>query len=305
MNGIFVNGSYGVEECGVHQYGTALFSILKDSDKISWNYIEPKSFEQLKSFYTEGDFILYNWQSGQGGFLIDSPFSSLGKQALVFHDCIVNDRFDAVLFSDPTMKDSGKWRSIGRPIPIYTPQRNSVFSSEFPNPVVGVHGFIGAWADQVVHRVMQEFEVATVRLSLPYAAYGDSHGVAARTMAQRCQSMVSNSGIVLTISHDFMPKAELIEWLHANDLNCYIRPADMQWRGVSSAPDSAIAAKKPMAINKCNAFRHLHNLNPSICVEDVSLWDIIGNGLSPFVQLYSDWSPERIREQVEVVMFSL
>jgi len=295
MNAIFVNGSYGVEQCGVHQYGTALFSILKDSEKINWNYIEPKSFDQLKSFYTPGDLILYNWQSGQGGFLIDAPFDGLGKQALVFHDCIVNERFDAILFSDPTMTSHGKWHSIGRPIPTYNPKVNVVFSDDFPKPIIGVHGFMGAWADQVVHRVMKEFEVATIRLSLPYAAYGDSHGISARMLSERCKSMVSNSGIVLTISHDFLPKNELIEWLHSNDLNCYIRPADMQWRGVSSAPDSAIAARKPIAINKCNAFTHLHKLNPSICVEDNYLGYIIGYGMSPFVPLFSEWSPERIR----------
>jgi len=307
MNCLFVNG-YGEQACGVVAYGKSLYDNLKDSTNIRWNYCEPPTPGALRAMSTmpTPDVTVFNYQSGQGGFLADAPFPFLKKQVLVFHDCQVDEaRWDAILFSDPTMNPRGKWHKIGRPIPQYKPKGLHPINPELPRPIVGVHGFIGAWADQVVHRVMQEFETATVTLSLPFAKYSDSTGAAAMAMADRCRNMVAGSGIRLFVSHDFKPQWELVEWLHSNDLNCYIRPPEMNWRGVSSAPDCALAARRPLAINKCSSFRHLHHLSPSICVEDFSLMEIIGNGLSPLVKLYSDWSPENIRQDVEKVLFGL
>lgn len=307
MNALFVNGTTE-PQCGVNQFGKNLYDILKDSTRFRWSYHEAETTGGLRSVSSmpTPDVVLYNWQSGQGGILNDAPFEWLRcKQALVYHDNDINDRWDAVLFADPTFTPYGKWHVIGRPLPMFKPSeldRDVLLTS----PIVGVHGFIGAFADQVVYRVMQEFENATVRLSLPFAKYGDSSGALAMGMAERCRNMVVNHpGITLKISHEFLGPQSLLGWLSVNDLNCYIRPPDMNWRGISSAPDFALAARRPIAINKCNAFRHLHNLNPSICVEDASLMDIFGSGLSPTTKLRVDWSPERIREQVEGVLMNL
>ncbi len=302
MNCLFVN--YPEPACGVSQFGRNLWAILKDSTRVQWKYCEPTTIGELRTFTSmpEPDCLLINWQSGQGGFLADAPFSWLGaKQYLVYHDNDINENsWSGILFSDPVMTPRGKWHPIGRPLPEYK-------GSNTPGDglVIGVHGFIGAWADQVVHKVMQEFESATIRLNLPYATYGDADGSAARSMADRCRNMVNNSGITLEVSHNFLPIGQLLDWLAANTINVYIRPTNMNWRGVSSAPDSAIAVKRPLAVNRCNAFRHLHNLSPSICVEDSSLMDIIGYGLSPTTKLRADWSPENIRRQVEDVLLRL
>lgn len=306
MNCIFVN--YPEPKCGVVQFGRNLWGVLKDSGNVRWSYAEPTTVGELRSVTSmpEPDAVLYNWQGGQGGFLADAPFPWLSaKQYLVYHDLAVDEsKWDGILFSDPTMTPRGKWHVLGRPLPEYHLPR-TVGRSEMP--VFGCNGFIGAWADQVVHRVMQEFEYARIRLNLPFARYGDADGSQARAMADRCRNMVvNNPGIKLEISHDFLPQPELLNWLAANDLNLYIRPSNMNWRGVSSAPDSALAVNRPMAVNKCNAFRHLHNLKPSICVEDHSLLEIIGNGLSPLVEFKAKWcDPEVIRRQVEEAILRL
>lgn len=303
MKALFVN--YLEPACGVAQFGRNLWAILRDSTRIQWQYCEPTTLGEFRAIASMPcpDAVVYNWQSGQGGFLADAPFAWLSyKQYLCYHDNDINESaWAGIFFSDPTMTPRGRWIPMGRPLPTYS-------GSNTPSDglIVGVHGFIGAWADQVVRKVMGEFEHAAIRLNLPYATYGDSDGSTARSMADRCRSMVANnSGITLEVSHDFLPIEQLLTWLASNTINVYIRPTNWNWRGVSSAPDSAIAAKRPLAVNRCSAFRHLHSCSPSILVEDRSLMDIIGSGLSPTTKLRVDWSPEAIREQIESVLLRL
>lgn len=285
-------------------FGKNLYAILRDSVNIHWHYHEASTVEGLQAVVAMHgpDAVIYNWQSGQGGILSEAPFAFLNRpQYLIYHDNDINENaWSGILFSDPTMTERGKWRKIGRPLPTYS---GPTISSD--GLVIGVNGFIGAFADQVVHKALQEVEYGTVRLLLPYATYGDADGSQARTMANRCRNMVNNSGITLEISHEFLPQPKLLEWLTGNTINVYIRPTNMNWRGVSSAPDSAIAVKRPIAVNKCNAFRHLFDCTPSICVEDNSLMEIIGNGLSPTLPLRNKWSPENVRADVERVLMSV
>jgi hypothetical protein len=306
VNALFVN--YPEPACGVAQFGRNLWAILKDSGRVRWHYAEPSTVGELRTYSSmpDPDVVVYNWQSGQGGFLNEAPFSWLNaQQYLVYHDNDINENaWSGIFFSDPAMTPRGNWHVIGRPLPAFNKLSDRPVNA---TPTFGCHGFLGTWADQVVHRVMQEFEYAKIRLSLPYATYGDSHGDAARAMADRCRNMVvNNPGITLEISHDFLHLPQLLEWLAANDMNVYIRPTSMHWRGVSSAPDSALAVNRPIAVNKCSAFRHLHNLSPSICIEDRSLIEIFSNGLSPLVGFKAKWcSPEIIRDQIECVLMKL
>lgn len=305
MNALFVN-AYGEQACGVHQFGRNLYAILKDSNKITWSYCEPQTEGNLMAVALAclPDWILFNWSSVMGGWLNEAPFSWLKQQALVFHDGQVNDRFNAVFFSDPTSQLEGKWHVLGRPIPYVNPllYANRPKNSQL---TIGCHGFLGAWADEVVKRVMQEFEGARIRLQLPYSIYCDPDGTQARSMADRCREMTRNSATKLMVNHNFLNQAQLLDWLGANDLNCYIRPLN-PWRGVSSAPDAALAVNKPIAVNCCSAFRHLHNLKPSIVVDQSSLMEILGNGLAPLIAFKQQWcDPEIIRNQVESVLLAI
>ena len=285
--------------CGVAMFGQNLYAILKESPRVQWQQwdapVSP-TFATLSNY----DLILYNWSSLIGGWISRAPFLKLpGKQFLVFHDGDVDEsRWDGIFFSDLTMAPRDKWHILGRPLPQYTTALTS-YNSKL---TIGCHGFLGAWADEVVKRVMQEFEAARIRLLLPYSAYCDPNGDQARAMADRCRDMVKGSSTTLNISHNFLAQPQLLDWLAANDMNVYIRPLN-SWRGVSSAPDAAIAVRKPVAVNCCSAFRHLHKLKPSIVVDESSLMEILGNGLAPMIQFRKDWcDPEKIRQSVEAVI---
>lgn len=303
MIALFVNGS-STEECGVNAFGKNLYAILKDSKNIQWSYCAPDNLGQLRaaSILPKPAAVLYNYQQGQNTFLNDSPFPWLGKQYCCYHDLAINEsRFDGIFFSDPTMTPRGKWAVLGRPLPRYYKRPNTAPVADLP--VIGSHGFLGAWADQLVHKVVQDFEYAKIRLNLPFAKYGDTNGAQALIMADRCRNMlVNNPGIALEVSHDFLPMENLLDWLNQNDINCYIRPP-APWRGVSSAPDAAIASGKPICVNRCQAFRHLHNLTPSICIEDRTIPEIMSSGFSPTIPFKSKWCDEDvIRGQVERVL---
>lgn len=302
MRALFVNST--VKECGVYQYGENLFNVLIGHSGISWMYSQCKDLDELRyavAAHTP-DLIVYNWQSGIGGYMLGAPFTDIKvKQVLVYHDNDVDEsRWDAFLFSDPTMTPRPKWFPIGRPLP--SPAARALM----PKLVrIGVHGFVGAQANIVLGQVIKEFEYAEVRLHLPVSPFCDDHGNICGAMAGQCRDMVNGTGIRLNISHDFKPPEELKAWLAENVINCYFRDPAHHWRGVSSALDMALAARRPIAINKSSAFRHMHSASPSICIEDRSLHDIISTGLAPLVPFYEQWSPEAIAKQVDNALLAL
>lgn len=290
----------------MHVYGSNLYDILKDSETIHWDYyagVSAPPFSTLRRF----GLILYNWSSLIGGWMGSAPMKGLGKQVFIYHDGPVSDGFDAILFSDPTMDSHDIWHSIGRPIPHITrPDLLKVQPSPYKYaPIIGVHGFMGGWSTHVVNRVLSEFEYATIRLQLPFSPFVDPSGDVAMSTAAQCRDLIQGRSVELEVSHDFLSPDWLIQWLAQNDINCYIRDPNMPWRGVSSAPDYALAVRRPIAVNRSSAFRHLHGCDPSICVEDRSLSEILITGLSPLVPLYSKWHPDEIRKQVEDILVKL
>jgi hypothetical protein len=49
-------------------------------------------------------------------------------------------------------------------------------------------------------------------------------------------------------------------------------------------------------------FPHLHNINPSICIEDLGLKEIIKNGVQPIEHLYLLWGHEKFTESIEKII---
>lgn len=301
MKVLFVNTQES--RCGVHQYGESLLSVMANElHDFTITRVAPSSSQEFLSCYDsiKPDVTLYNWQSGIGGWMSEAPFKNAGRQVLIYHDLEARfDDFDAIIFSDPTMNQSGNWHPIGRPL-----RRLSPFRDRSPGiPRVGVNGFIGAWARNVVSQLASEFERCLIRLHLPYAYYGDRDGVMARSSAEACRSMLP-AGFEVEVSHEFMAWDDLQLWLSENDINCYFR--DMTpWRGVSSSIDAAMCARRPISVNRCQAFRHMHDCSPSICVEDRTIREIISTGMSPLVKKYDQFSGGNVAGQVRKVLESV
>jgi len=294
MKVLFINPEK--QRCGVHQYGKRLYSILAESKKM----------EMINCAMNESppvDVVIYNWHP-----IIDPGMSAIGflppgcekvKRVIVYHDGEINDSLvDAVLFSDPSSPSNrNKWHHIGRPLPDFLPRPHSKIGDQI---IIGIHGFCGAWATRVVEKVSAEYERATVRMLLPPSDHCDPSAATARAVFDQC-SAIRGDGITLEVTHDFLTELGLLEWLSHNDVNCFIRdPAPSS--GISSALDAALAVRRPIAINRHPMFRHMTNLEPSICVDDLSIGQIIRNGLTPLVPVYERNRREMVRDEIELII---
>jgi hypothetical protein len=298
-------------QCGVYQYGWTLCAILQ---KLQGYHVIYREYEHRHQFDEQvlgfpPDVVIYNWHPDQHGWMEAAPLANVkAKQILVYHDWD-NDtsKFDAVLFSDPTMPDHDNWFAIPRPLPVENDDWTAYTKIPVGGvPVIGVHGFGGANAELVVQQAMYEFEHALVRLHLPYAHYGDTDGHEARAVAQRCLEMAKDRPtFLITVYHGWLTQGQLLGWLSAHHLNCYLRDTSARWRGVSSALDAAIAVRVPVAINRCQGFRHLFGCTPSICIEDRSLRDIVQSGLSPVQAFWDANQPQKLRERVQEILKGL
>lgn len=300
MKIMFVNSSE--PRCGVAQYGVNLSRAIAAVHPLDYVTFESADHFCAALPVFRPDVVIYNWQQGIGGWMAGAPFP-IGnvKQVFVFHDLDArfND-FDAVLFSDPTMKPHDNWHPIGRPLrpPVNHPHPGGEV------PIVGINGFIGAWAIHTIKQAASEFEYCHIRMHLPFAQFGDSDGRQATSSARQCIEAMPRY-FTWEVSHEFMGWDDLIRWLSGNHVNCYLRDTGMNWRGVSSATDAAMCARRPMAINACNAFRHLHDCSPSIMVEHTPIQEIIRNGLTPLGPKYAAYSQETVGGQVMKVLESL
>lgn len=295
---LFVNTTE--EVCGVHQYGRALYSLLKGKGKHRFEYVVPNNREHLDLIVWghTPDAIIYNWHPLIGGFLSGGCPDIPGvKQVIVYHDDWgLEEQFDAILFSDPTQMNRGKWHFIGRPIPKW-----KIVEKKPSSPItIGLHGFNGGWSVYMVHQICKQFKEARIRLHLPASPFVDPEGIHAKLMACECQQEIrDHKGITMEIQHTFLRDMEhLLAWLSQNDMNVYIRDV-RHWTGVSSATDAALAVGRPIAINACNAFRHLFKAVPSIRIEERSLKEIYESGTEPLQPFLRQWTPEVIRHQVE------
>lgn len=300
---LFVNTTE--PRCGVHQYGQNLYDAIGDSLRYAVYYHQPESERalQMAARLHQADVIIYNWSPNIGGWMGGSPFQPYARHHIaVYHDGhIPHESFDAILFSDPTMPQHSNWYPIGRPVPRWEVQDLPMRPKDIP--WIGINGFLGAWAVIGVRQILHEFPKCKLRLHLPAAVYGDPDGAQAAAQIQACANLVAlRPETTLEVRREFLPMPELLQWLSDNDLNVYARDAAAPWRGVSSVLDPALAVRRPIAVNLCSAFRHVHNLQPSICIEHNSLRTILENGVVPLLPLYKTWGPEAVRRQVEDVL---
>lgn len=295
--------------CGIAQFGLNLEAVLKHSERYNYQFREPVTATEYRMLLDEYQpaFVLFNY------YPCVMPWVNLNvlniarqrglKQATIFHEVPVTG-FDALIYPDPTFAPRSQhlvdWFPIGRPIPKIRNYEPRVIN--FDNPRIGSSGFgfENKGYVRLVERVNAEFEHATLHLHLPYAKWGDEHGERSRRMADWCRAAVK-PGITLEFSHDFLSPEAYLDWLQGNDLNAFLYD-EMLGRGIASTIDFALMANRPIAVTRTTMFRHLHNLVPSVCVEDSSLREIMLNGVEPQMPLRSALSPEIVCRQMDEIV---
>lgn len=269
MKNLFIN--HNAERCGVADYGRRLFTILREHMDIEISDTEQEGY----------DTILYNYH-----YATCQPKKMEAKQIALFHEAHLNFEFDKVISVS----------ELPRPLfNGYEPQQtiNHI-------PVIGSFGF--GFPDKgytrICELVKEQFSEATIKLNIPFAEFGDKEGTGAKQQADKCREILENTLIKLEVCHQFWSQIHLLNWLASNDINLFLYQPS-HGRGISSTIDYALSAKRSIGVSNSEMFRHLP---PSICVDNVSIPELIAKGIEPLREVYEANSNEKLVAKIKEVI---
>jgi SAM-dependent methyltransferase len=329
MNGnniLFVN--HKESQCGVYEFGENIFNAIKSSKKYSFIKAECNDIIDLKKAIAKEHpiAIIYNYMPATMPWVANSIFrnkilkNNIGDipvlQIGIIHSVLqeiadsakqgseyekndpewANRLFDFYIAPDPTLLLKNPYVfKHGRPIPTYT--------NKFPIPeklTIGSFGFAKKGYEDLINLVQSQFDEAEIRINIPFARFGDTDGKEAKSIADNCRQLLKKPGVTLSISHDYLDKNALMDFLAQNTINIFLR--DKGGRGISSVIDYALAVDRPIAISDSQMFRHISDSKPSIRVEESSLKEIIDNGTAPLKRYTKEWTSETLCWEYERIL---
>jgi len=302
--------SHTVKTCGIYQYGINITRALQKSLRYSFVYVECSNEQELEQSIIDNNpsIIIYNYYPATMPWLTSQITRKYNIMQLgVMHevtqeqaDKASTEMFDYHLCPDPTLIVNNS--CIIKTPRLIAPYINSTFISEIPT--IGSFGFgiSDKGFEKLIATVQNEFDRAHIILHMPFNEVIDPEGrYHALNTAQKCRESLKKSGVSLTIHHDFLELHQLLDFLASNTLNVFFYDVNKD-RGISSCIEHALAVQRPIAITKCKMFRHVFNTNPSICIEDLSLTEIIKNGVSPLIPFYNEWSEDNFILKYESII---
>jgi SAM-dependent methyltransferase len=289
------------EKCGVYQFGAQLFGVLSLSDRFCWTYVDCLDAEDLfqKIEVEKPDAVVFNAIES-----LTMPWLTSGVldavQAIKF--CVFHEVYQA----GADAKDSSLFDFFLAPDPYLVPRNPRIlpvprfFLSRLtelpPLPevfTVGSFGFAtpGKGFEQLCALVSEQFERAVIRINIPWHDREDMCSAdQISRIEEACHKSVTRAGVELNVTHEFFDHGGLLRFLAGNSLNAFLY-TETGDRGLSSCIDHALAAGRPIAVSRSTMFRHMHGLNPSVCVEDLSLRQIFENGTACLEPLCRSFAP--------------
>lgn len=304
---LFVN--YATANCGVHQYGRTLFSAIEKSRRFLFELASIHSLREFDDVVANGDFaaIVVNYHPETLPFVhVGMPRRYPVPCVAVMHemtqaeaDRMPRGIFQYYVMGDPTLNP-------GQPYVFSTGRILRHYENHKPLPAlttIGSFGFsVGSKGFQrLIDAVQEEFDEAVIRINIPPNGIIDREAALAKRQADLCRSRIWKPGIRLEATHQFLDDGDLMDFLAGNTLNAFLYDY-LPKAGISSVPDHALAARRPIAVTRSIMFRHLIGLDPPITFEDASLRDIIRNGARPFDHLLREWTPENICLRYEQIL---
>lgn len=302
-NILFLN--HKEQQCGVYQYGYRTASILKRSKQFNFSYheidYEYEFYNLIESEKPDG--IIYNYHPSTMGWLNNNILSSYFDITHygIHHEGneIENIKFDNYILSDSSSLSYPNKFPVPRPL--FPGATMPVLKDEIPVIASFGFGFKNKGFERLVKLVNEQFDEAIIKLHIPFAHYGDKMGTVAKSIASACQSHITKDKIKLIITHDFLSDSNLLEFLSNNTINAFLYD-QMPGRGLSSVIDYALSVNVPIAITDTFMFRHISKTNPSICVENSSLQEIINNGSSVLQDYRHLWSNSNLISVYESIL---
>lgn len=306
---LFVN--IRAKNCGVHDYGVRLYNIIKKSSNFHILFVDIENLHNLINIFNiyQPDVVLYNYIIHIYPFLNDDTIRTIRHvpQLIIYHEGAVAFNCDGVLSIDSTMDDNPDKNFYSLPRPLFEHIDVDEISNE--TPVIGSFGF--GFTDKnfpkIAEVVCSEFETAKIRLNIPFAQFGDEQGNIAKNEIEKIKKIIynSNKNIELEYSHDFLEHDDMLNFLKHNDVNVFLYEKHAT-RGLSSAIDYSLSAKKPIAINDSYMFRHINKTEPSIILNETNdLKTIIKNGIEPLKPFYEKYSQFNLINKFEYAINSI
>jgi SAM-dependent methyltransferase len=304
--------SHSQQNCGVYQFGKRIAQALSKSLKYRFVYCEVDRQDSLCTAIAAEKpvAIIYNYYPSTMPWLRSSFIRKIQvPQIGVLHevtqsiaDHADNSLFDYHIAPDPTLILRNRIVfKTGRLVANYENVSNSPLL-----PTIGSFGFgtDGKGLEYLVAAVQESYEEAVIRLHLPAAAFGDPNGDHAKRIVHRCNQLLYKPAVRIESRHDFLEESDLLSFLAGNTCNAFVYN-NVLGRGISSVIDYALGVNRPIAIRRTTMMRHLHCVDPSICLEDRSLREIIDSGLAPVQHLRDEWSEQNLIFDYERIVDSV
>ena len=253
--------SHKEKKCGVYQYGISISEALKISQKYAFVYAECSSEGELFDLLDQiqPSAIIYNyhpqtmsWMSkGLKDQITIPQIGTIHEVTQKVADEANKDLFDYHIAPDPTL-------NLNNPIVFKTGRLVPLYKNNYDLPkivTIGSFGFAtgGKGFEKLIIAVQDEFDEAIIRLHMPV---GDFANLDVEKLVERCKQLVVKKKIELIISHSFLEKNQLLDFLAQNTINVFLYD-QCQDRGISSVIDYALAVQRPIAISNSNMFRHI------------------------------------------------
>ena len=295
--------------CGIYQYGRNITNTLRKSKKYNFMFCECGNatdlYEAVK-FYSPIA-IIYNYYHPTMPWIKQSVTRKYKvPQLAIIHEFVQKDAdkttnrlFDYSLYQDPDLIVRNPY--VFRTKQLLYPYTNTTPLPEIPTIGSFGFGFPDKGFEKLVATVQDEFDIANIRLHIPFNDVVDPYGINASKVVERCFKIVKKPGISLAVTHDFWTEPQLLDFLAGNTINCFFTDVN-KVLGISGATHHALAVHRPIAITKCQMYRDILNTTPSICIEDLTLKEIITNGTKPLERFYREWSEEEFIKDYEGIL---
>jgi hypothetical protein len=298
--------------CGVYLIGKQYYDLLRESGKYDVVLIQPNSILDIRFALTANNplavIINYNptttpWADVRKlqKELPHIPFIRLDHEMtqLVINEYVpeTNNGFFYCISPDTTLDKLNPHifhinRLMAYGFPIEQPPKDCTW--------IGFQGFgfDHKGIPKIAKQVVKEFDRAIIRLHIPPSTYGDPMCLLAKKQVEIVNDIVRGTNVIVSATHHIMSSIELIQWLSQNDVNCYLYDDNALW-GIASAPDYAIAARRPIAVSRSQQLRYIWKNVPDSLIDNSSLRKIISNGFNPFESLYQKMSRWNVLDELE------
>jgi hypothetical protein len=291
------------KNCGVIDYGIRLFNIVKKSTNFNIVYLPVENSEDVVNGIKlyQPNIVIYNYYPSVLPFITDDLLSDFRNipHVGILHEIGLYFTSNGILTVDSTYDDSIDG-IFSLPRPLFEDIDITVEKNEIPTIGSFGFGFRDKNFPKIAEMVCNEFDIAKLRLNIPFATFGDHDGASAKYEIDKIKEVISknNKNIKLEYSHDFLNHSDLLKFLKQNDVNIFLYDKH-ETRSLSSTIDYALSIKKPIGISDSHMFRHINWVTPTIMLDNTNIKDIINNGIEPLNKLYEIHSNKNLIEKFE------